>query len=188
MQKYILILFLIFSVFSANAQAFEFQDDIFERTIRNLNLMENNDSTASDLLCIAKKYIGTHYRTSGKTPQGFDCSGFVGYVFREFGIELPASSRDMATIGDPVDKKDLKRGDLVFFEGNAHNKRIGHVGIVSDVNNQGVFFIHASTQSNVTISNIDKEFYYSTRFLKAKRVSLDKSPSIPYTRNTAEAL
>lgn len=129
------------------------------------------------MLNFAKKFIGTKYRAGGKTPSGFDCSGFVGYVFKEFGIHLPASSKTMAQVGSFVAKNDVQKGDLIFFQGSAKNKSIGHVGIIWDVNNDGIFFIHASSSSNVTITNLNKEAYYQKRYVMTKRINLEKSIS-----------
>ena len=73
----------------------------------------------------AKELLGTRYSFGGTNPEsGFDCSGFVRYVFKEANIELPRSSYDMKKIGTPVDVKSLKIGDLLFFKINT-----SHVGI-----------------------------------------------------------
>jgi cell wall-associated NlpC family hydrolase len=72
---------------------------------------------------IAKRYLGTPYRWAGASPAGFDCSGFVMYVYSRTGIQLPHSSWMLWTVGKPVARKDLRPGDILFFNG------LGHVGI-----------------------------------------------------------
>jgi cell wall-associated NlpC family hydrolase len=72
---------------------------------------------------IAKRYLGTPYHRAGASPSGFDCSGFVMYVYSRIGIELPHSSWMLWGVGKPVTRKDLRPGDIVFFSG------LGHVGI-----------------------------------------------------------
>jgi cell wall-associated NlpC family hydrolase len=72
---------------------------------------------------IAKRYLGTPYHWAGASPSGFDCSGFVMYVYSRIGIELPHSSWMLWGVGKPVRRKDLRQGDIVFFSG------LGHVGI-----------------------------------------------------------
>ena len=123
-----------------------------------------------DLLSEAKSHLGKRYRSGGKGPSAFDCSGFSGYVYHQFGYNLGASSRDQFTQGEEVKDKDLRKGDLVFFTGRNRKRGVGHVGIVVSVDNEkGTFtFIHASTSQGIKIdSNIG---YYEGRYLGARRI------------------
>lgn len=128
----------------------------------------------TDLLTEARTHIGKRYRAGSKGPSSFDCSGFSSYVFRQFGIALGASSRDQYKQGVAVDRKSLRKGDLVFFTGrNSRSSVVGHVGIVVSANNEtGDFtFIHASTSQGVKIDS--STGYYARRFVGAKRVIND---------------
>ncbi len=119
---------------------------------------------------LSEKYLNVPYRYGGSSPKGFDCSGFTSFVFGKFGYSLLRSSHEQAEQFPIVSRKELQRGDLVFFEGRKHNKRVGHVGIVVDPKENGEFnFIHASVQSGVIISE-SVEPYYASRFIKAGRV------------------
>lgn len=125
----------------------------------------------NDLLTEAHKHIGKKYRSGSKGPNAFDCSGFAGYVYRQFGYTLGASSRDQYTQGESVDAKDLRKGDLVFFTGrNSRSGSVGHVGIVVTADNEkGTFtFIHASTSKGVRIDS--NTGYYEHRYIGAKRI------------------
>ena len=121
-----------------------------------------------ELLRTAYRYIGVPYRWGGTTPRGFDCSGFVTYVFKKFNVKVPRTS---AAQYDPSrrikDKRQLKVGDLVFFSGRRISQRIGHVGIVSKVNPKtGTFaFIH-SARTGVQETSSENS-YYKRRYLKA---------------------
>ena len=117
-------------------------------------------SVSAQIIQAATAFKGTPYQWGGTTPKGFDCSGFVRYLYEAKGIELPRTSVQM------YDKRvrrvtDLKAGDLVFFASNIVN----HVGIYLG-NNQ---FISATTSSGVTVDSLASS-YWSSRYVGAKRV------------------
>lgn len=114
------------------------------------------DSTIDNLLGIDYKYGGT-------TTKGFDCSGFVGYVFDKFKIDLPRTSSSMYAEGNKVKREDLRPGDLVFF--NTSGKGVSHVGIYVGNNK----FAHASTSKGTRIDSLGMD-YYNDRYIGAKRI------------------
>lgn len=114
----------------------------------------------------AKKFLGLRYRWGGTTTKGFDCSGFVKYVFKNFGITLNRTSSMQAKNGTYIKKANLQTGDIVFFDTNGGNNRINHVGIYIG----GGKFIHSSSShSGVTISSLSSGFY-SRSYMTARRV------------------
>lgn len=123
-----------------------------------------------DLLKEAKSHMGKRYKSGGKGPSAFDCSGFAGYVYRQFGYNLSSSSSAQYSDGESVEKGDLRPGDLVFFKGRNRNGGVGHVGIVVSADNEkGKFsFIHASTSQGIRIDN--NEGYYAARYVGARRL------------------
>lgn len=123
----------------------------------------------SDLLKEARKHLGKPYRHGSKGPNAFDCSGFSSYVYRQFGYSISPASKAQYFEGTKVDRKSLREGDLVFFNGRNMNNGVGHVGIVvSADNNTGEFkFIHASIKG-VKISEC--EGYYAKRYIGARRI------------------
>lgn len=124
---------------------------------------------AVQLLDFAKSMIGTPYRYASSNPdKGFDCSGFVSYVFKNFGFKVPRSSPEFASTGVPVKLTEAKVGDVLIFTGsNPRVRRIGHVGIISSIEDGEIKFIHSSSgkANGVTITNLDG--YYKSRFMKA---------------------
>ena len=127
-----------------------------------------------DLVSLAERFKGTPYRFGGNGAGGFDCSGFSRKVFGSAGIELPRTAREQFQTGSPVDKDDLRRGDLVFFQ--TYARFASHVGIYMGDGK----FIHASSHGNgIEVSTLD-EPYYLRRYLGARRIEKD-------TAETAEA-
>lgn len=109
-------------------------------------------ASSSDVVSIAMDYLGSPYVWAGASPSGFDCSGFVMYVYKKVGISLPHSSRMQYTYGRPVSRGDLKPGDLVFF----YNP-ISHVGIyIGD----GKMIHAAGTGKDVRINEVWIKNYY----------------------------
>lgn len=123
----------------------------------------STSSLSAQIVNYAKGFLGSRYVYGGTTPSGFDCSGFVGYVYKNFGITLNRSSRDQYSNGVSVSKSNLQAGDVVFF---ASGSSINHVGLYIG-NNQ---FIHASTPSTgVIISDLNSSYYTST-YVGARRM------------------
>lgn len=141
-----------------------------------------DDPRAKKIVSLGLDLFGHPYKYGGTTVgKGIDCSYFVQIIFRELGITLPRTSREQVLCGSAVERKDLKVGDLLFFQKTYHYKqkkkkkrrsitRINHVGIY--IGNHE--FIHATLNvKRVTISNID-EPYFVKRYAGARRVLPEK--------------
>lgn len=126
---------------------------------------EASVSWGQEVTEVAKRHIGAPYKWGGTTPKGFDASGFTQYVFQKSAakITLPRSSKDQYAAGKPVAKKDLKEGDLVFF--NTNGKDVSFVGIYLGKNQ----FIAVTTSKGVSIQSMDLK-YWKDSYVGAKRV------------------
>ena len=134
-----------------------------------VSFVDRATATAQDAIDQAMDLLGIRYRRGGSSPEaGFDCSGFVGHVFREgLGLMLPRSSKEMSKSGEVIDREELRPGDLVFF--NTMRKALSHVGIYLGDNQ----FVHAPrTGGRVRIEDL-RDGYWMKRFNGARRVSLD---------------
>lgn len=112
----------------------------------------------------AEQYLGTPYKYGGKTPGGFDCSGFTSYVMAKNGIALSPTSSLQAKQGKKVSSTHAKKGDLVFFE---HGGKINHVGIVKEAHKNKLYVIHSTTSSGVRIDEVLHNPYWANRIIFA---------------------
>lgn len=133
------------------------------------NITFNGDS----LVTFAKQYVGKPYKWGGSSEQGFDCSGFVSFVFRHFGITTSHGARDYYHLGTHVSIDSCRKGDIFLFTGtNFSRKSVGHVGIIISNPGEPVLFIHSSSSKKhwgVTITNYS-ESSYPKRFMGIRRL------------------
>ncbi len=136
------------------------------------SLPQNNSAYVDNMLGFAKTFLGTPYLSSGASPTGFDCSGFVSYVLGNFGLDVIHSSYGLAEYGRTVKLSEAKPGDLMFFKGsNSSSSRIGHVAIIYEVHpTEGIKFIHASSSKGITIDRFTGSAYYVPRYVTTKRL------------------
>ena len=121
----------------------------------------------SSIISNARAHIGTKYKAGGKTPAGFDCSGFSFYIFKENGIALQASSTLQSSQGIKIKTKDLEKGDLLFF---GSGERINHVGIVTKNEKGKLSMIHSSSSRGIIEEDITESAYWQKRLLFGRRV------------------
>lgn len=115
------------------------------------------------ILKTAAKYRGVHYRWGGTTPKGFDCSGYVQYVFAQHGIKLSRTADTQALEGKRIAKKDLKPGDLVFF--STYEPGASHDGIYAG---NGKFW-NATSSKGIMLSDLN-DGYWGPRYYTARRI------------------
>jgi cell wall-associated NlpC family hydrolase len=128
--------------------------------------------SAGSILDFAQTLIGTAYRAGSSNPLvGFDCSGFVSYVFKKFNFNVPRSSYDFINVGKKIKLEDALPGDIILFTGTKkHTRRIGHIAIIYSNENGEFKFIHSTSgkEHGVTITAMDKS--YKNRFVQVIRL------------------
>jgi cell wall-associated NlpC family hydrolase len=143
-------------------------DSLVKQSADSPDSSEHPSELSQQITSYAKTLLGTEYVYGGTTPKGFDCSGFVQYVFKHFGISLDRVAAGQATQGQGIVRNELSAGDLVFFDTDGGHNSISHVGIyIGDGQ-----FIHAASGSSthkVTISDIASS-YYANAFMSARRI------------------
>ena len=127
----------------------------------------------TDIVDFAKTLLGTTYKYACSDPsQGFDCSGFVYYVFGHFNIKVPRSSIDFTNAGEDVALNQSKPGDLILFRGTDPRKSVvGHIGIIVANDHGDITFIQSTSGEaySVIVSPLDKN--YMARFVKVIRMA-----------------
>ena len=131
---------------------------------------QSTDRDRERVIAYAYQQIGTPYQYAGSAPGGFDCAGFVQYVFRKAGYSLPRSTIAQSQTGRKISKHNLRPGDLVFFKGsNKRQSKVGHVGIVVEkYRNNSFRFIHAANRG--VAESRSEETYWKERYLQARKV------------------
>jgi cell wall-associated NlpC family hydrolase len=120
----------------------------------------------------AKTLMGTPYRYASTDPKkGFDCSGFITYVFSHFNIIVPRSSIDFTNVGRKVSSDSARAGDLILFTGtDSTEKFVGHMGLVISNEMGEVNFIHSSSGKNYGVIITPLNAYYRSRYMKTIRI------------------
>ncbi|MBC8045520.1 MAG: C40 family peptidase [Fimbriimonadaceae bacterium] len=128
---------------------------------------------ADSILNYAYTFKGVPYVWGGNSPEsGFDCSGFIYYVYKKFGIELPRTSGQQFDAGIPIPYTEAERGDIILFTGMHPVFGIpGHVGIIISRDDEGFTFIHTASPltGGVHVSHSKERSFYE-RFLEVRRV------------------
>jgi cell wall-associated NlpC family hydrolase len=114
-------------------------------------------------------YTGVRYKFGGTTRKGMDCSGLLYVSFLKHDIPLPRTSQMIAQEGKRIRVSELQKGDLLFFKTRRGGKKINHAGLVVEVDEEDVKFIHSTTSRGVIVSSL-REGYWNYSFVKATRV------------------
>jgi cell wall-associated NlpC family hydrolase len=128
--------------------------------------------TPAELLTFALSLKGIPYKYGSTDPkQGFDCSGFITYVFNHFGIIVPRRSVDFTLVNRTVNIKEAKPGDLILFTGTDSTVRIvGHMGIVLSNYRGELIFLHSTSGNADGVTETPFNLYYQERYMKTIRV------------------
>ena len=134
--------------------------------------IETKNTSPKALVDFAHTLIGIPYKYASSDPvAGFDCSGFITYVFNHFDIAVPRSSRDFTNIGENIPKAEARPGDLILFTGtNIQDRTVGHMGIVTFNSPDTLLFIHSTSGKLNSVAVTPLNEYYQSRFVKIIRV------------------
>lgn len=144
-----------------------------EDSLHQLALSLENQRLRHDIKHFSMNFLGKPYRSSGKNPHsGFDCSGFTGFVFKNFGLKLRASSSEQAKEGVKVGKSDATVGDLAFFGKKDKKGRVvvNHAAIVISKPGEPLAIIHSASNKGIVITKVEESRYWKNALLFVKSV------------------
>lgn len=146
--------------------SFPYADTVF------LNKIQTGDIRVSELLDFARNMEGVPYKYGSIDPNvGFDCSGFITYVFNHFGIKVPRASVDFTNIRHEVPIDQARPGDLILFTGTDSTIRIvGHMGIILTHIGDDVVFIHSTSGKAMGVTETPFDRHYRSRYIKTIRI------------------
>ena len=175
MSKWLYVLLLTFTQMANAAPAGENDAPESEHRFSEQKFFQQFDTVrhnvvdrTSDLVLTAMGFLGVPYRRGGNSAEtGFDCSGLVRAIYGQtIGLVLPRRAEEQAEASETIEKKDLKPGDLVFF--NTMRRTFSHVGVYIG---EGKFIHAPRTGANVRVENMQTS-YWKTRFDGARRVTV----------------
>jgi cell wall-associated NlpC family hydrolase len=134
---------------------------------------QGDQSLRQEIYEYATRFLGRPYRSSGKNPKsGFDCSGFTGFIFRNFGLQLKSSSQAQATEGERIKVDHAQTGDLAFFGRKGRKGRcyVNHAAIVISQPGEPLAIIHSASRKGIVITRVNESQYWKKSLLFVKRV------------------
>lgn len=128
--------------------------------------------TADELISYAESLEGTKYKYGGTSEEtGFDCSGFVWYVFNHFNVKVPRTSVQFTNAGKEVKVTESKRGDIILFTGSDEKSgKVGHMGFITANENNKITFLHAASGGGRGVMKSQMSQYFLERFVKVNRI------------------
>ena len=150
-------------------------DSLSLTPIREYEKIETKDVNPEDVIRFAESLVGTPYVYGSSDPAiGFDCSGFITFVFNHFKIQVPRSSSLFKNIGKTIPIADAKRADIILFTDpgfdNSATTEIGHVGLVTSNEGGVINFIHSTSGKAMSVAITPMSEHYKKRFVRVGRI------------------
>ncbi|TCK67409.1 cell wall-associated NlpC family hydrolase [Winogradskyella wandonensis] len=164
------LLFILLALLSSCGSSRKASKSSKRKTVITTKTTSKNQISdkAQSIINYAKTFKGTRYKYGGTTKKGMDCSGLIYASFGAHDVVMPRTTQALSSAGDWVDIKKVQEGDLVFFATKKNSRKVNHVGIVTEVKNGDISFIHASTSRGVMISKVSERYWYLA-YVQARR-------------------
>ena len=157
------------NIFDSNITVVALPDPVIYKQDQGIN---TGSIIPDSVVAFGKSLVGTPYLYASSDPaKGFDCSGFITYVFNHFNIAVPRSSVDFTDVGLEITEEVASPGDLILFTGTDSTIRtVGHMGIVESNERGNLLFLHSTSGKTYGVTVSPLKGYYETRFVKVIRV------------------
>lgn len=143
------------------------KDSIPPDTVKKIDY---NETVIDSVIGFGKHFLGLRYKYGGTTPAGFDCSGYVSYIFGKYGYTFPHSSAGMASIGEKVDIKNTRKGDFILFKGRSTKSGgVGHVALIVAADSGQITMMHSTCMQGVIIEKYNTSDYFKRRYVMCRR-------------------
>lgn len=165
------------SMASGQSQTIVFDEAMPDSAINTIPLTIDTlmfaTTNIDSVIAFGKTFLHKPYRYKGESPWAMDCSGYIKYIFSQFGQVLPHSSGAIARVTEKVETSQVKKGDFLFFKGrNKKSKSIHHIAMVIEVDSSSIKMMHSSSSRGIIIENLDKSPYFKSRLIKAGRLPI----------------
>ena len=159
---------LFFGFPLAHCATFNNDRSTADTVVVNKEMAIEENLVRQQVISYAKQYLGINYKYAGRSPKGFDCSGFTHFVMNHFNVAVSPCSRNQVGQGRKIELAKVRPGDLIFFR-RPKSKYIFHVAMVVSNNQKGVHIIH-STSRGVVIDNLNESKYWKPKAYTARDV------------------
>jgi cell wall-associated NlpC family hydrolase len=134
--------------------------------------IETGSVDPKEVIVLAESLVGIPYQWGSADPsKGLDCSGFISYVLKQFGLKVPRVSEQYTNLGKEVTLKESRAGDIILFTGsNASSGKVGHMGIITGWDKGQVWFLHSASGGKKGVMLSTMSSYFKERFVKVNRI------------------
>ncbi len=178
------LLFTITTVSAQNAEETAIVLDSLTDQLHQADI-EAPASRIDSMINFGKTYLGKPYRFEVADGRRLDCSGFIQYIHKEFGVALPGTSASQANFVEKTTMDQLQQGDLIFFQGRSRkSNRVGHVALVTKVEGNHIEMMHSTNSRGIIIETLNDSSYFTPRLLFAGKLPKKESSTLLSPPNT----
>ncbi len=168
------VLVLLIASLLLSAKGFSIGEEFNAPLYKRYGYTDSLEFLRDQVALQAYPYTGIEYKHAGETMNGFDCSGFIRFMYAFFNVDLPHNAQAMSSFGKPVSWEESTKGDLVFFGSKTHSGvQVTHVGMVFSKEDGEIEMVHASLSQGIKVDRSDASVwknYWGNKYLFMRRI------------------